>query len=191
MPFELEDDRWSKKIKIGIENKDNIKTYFYPEHISAIILRKIKEDAEYFLSKKANKTIIINKLVIAIPANFNQNQRKATKQAAEIANLEVIGMINEPTAASLAYGLHKFDKENEEKRIIILDLGGGTLDFTLLMFKKNDNGIYCDVEGSYGDPNFGGEDFDITLMKEIIKNKYNFDKDKYLRVNLSCEKAKI
>ena len=78
-------------------------------------------------------------------------------------------MINEPTAASLAYGLHKFDKENEEKRIIILDLGGGTLDFTLLMFKKNDNGIYCDVEGSYGDHNFGGEDFDITLMKDNKK----------------------
>lgn len=97
-----------------------------------------------------------------------KTKRKATKQAAEIANLEVIGMINEPASVSLAYGLHKFDKENEEKWIIILDLGGGTLDFTLLMFRKNYNGIYCDVEGSYGDPNFGGEDFDITLMKEII-----------------------
>ena len=178
LPFELEDDQQSKKIKIGIENKDNIKTYFYPEHISAIILRKIKEDPEYFLSKKANKTIIINKVVIAFPANFNQNQRKATKQAAEVVNLEVISMINEPTAASLEYDLHKFDKENEEKRIIILDLGSGTLDFTLLMFKKNDNGIYCDVEGSYSYPNFGGEDFDITLLKEIIKNKNNFNKEK-------------
>ena len=83
-------------------------------------------------------------------------------------------MINEPTAASLAYGLYKPDKndENEEnfrKKIIVLDFGGGTLDFTLLTLTKNNNGIFCDINGSFGDPNFGGEDFDISLMEEILK----------------------
>ena len=117
-----------------------IKTYFYPEQISAMIIRKMKEDAKKYLSKKEQRKIIINKVVITTPANFNQNQRKATKQAVEIANLEVKGIINEPRAVSLAYGLYKLEK-NEEKRVIVLDFGGGTLDFPLLMLTKNDNGI--------------------------------------------------
>ena len=189
LPFEIKEEKDTQKIKIGIEIKE--KRYFYPELISSFIIKKLKEDAEYYLSKKEKRKIEIKKTVISIPANYNQIQRKATKQAAEIANLEVIGMINEPTAASLAYGLIKLNKEDDKKKIIILDIGGGTIDFTLLNLIKNSNGVYCDVEGSIGDPHFGGEDFDLALMKEIIKDKNNIDKNEYLRIKLSCEKAKI
>ena len=171
LPFEIKEEKNTQKIKIGIEIKEKEKRYFYPELISSFIIKKLKEDAEYYLSKKEKRKIEIKKTVISIPANYNQIQRKATKQAAEIANLEVIGMINEPTAASLAYGLIKLNKEDDKKKIIILDLGGGTIDFTLLNLIKNSNGVYCDVEGSIGDPHFGGEDFDLALMKEIIKDK--------------------
>ena len=107
-------------------------------------------------------------------------------------------MINEPTAASLAYGLYKPDKNDENevnfrKKIIVLDFGGGTLDFTLLTLTKNNNGIFCDINGSFGDPNFGGEDFDISLMEEILKKNSISNINEYdkLRLKLACEKAKI
>ena len=114
LPFKIIDDKKSNKIKIEISFDENLKLRkrnYYPEQISAIILRKLKVDAEKYLSRKEGVDIKINKAVISTPAYFNQKQRKATKQAAEIAGLEVIGMINEPTAASLAYGLNKIDKK--------------------------------------------------------------------------------
>ena len=197
LPFKIIDDEESNKIKIEIsfvENGNTIKKYYYPEQISAIILKQLKDDAEKYLSRKENREITIKKAVICTPAYFNQKQRKATKQAAEIAGLEVIGMINEPTAASLAYGLYKIDDENEERRIVIIDFGGGTLDFTSLIFSKKDGEVYCDVDGSFGDSNFGGVNFDIALMEEILKknNIINDDiNDKKLRLKLACEKCKI
>ena len=118
-------------------------------------------------------------------------------------------MINEPTAASFAYGLYKFeetknykndkdksdDLDDDLKKIIILDLGGGTSDFTLLTFTNNNNGIYCDIEGSFGVTDFGGQDFDNALMEKILeKNNINInDLDGYkkIRLKLACEKAKI
>ena len=213
LPFTIIKDEVTNKIKIEtnfIRNNIIEKSYYYPEQISAIILRKIKEDAEKYLFKINQKKIEIKKVVITVPAYFNQIQRKETKQAAEIVGLEVIGIVNEPTAASLAYGLYKFDKTeddksgedksddtdtDDEKKIIILDFGGGTLDFTLLTFTKNNNGIYCDIEGSFGDTDFGGQDFDNALMDKILE-KYNInikDLDGYkkLRLRLACEKAKI
>ena len=197
LPFKIIDDKESNKIKIEIsfvEKGNTIKKYYYPEQISAIILKKLKNDAENYLLRKKKREIKIKKAVITTPAYFNQKQRKATKQAAEIAGLEVVGMINEPTAASLAYGLYKMDKEIAERRIVVIDFGGGTLDFTSLIFTKEDDEIYCDVDGSFGDSNFGGVNFDISLMKEILnKNGITNDdiNDKKIRLKLACEKCKI
>ena len=94
-----------------------------------MILKKIVQDAEYYLSKRIGKYIKINKAVVTVPAYFNQKQREATKQASEIINLKIERMINEPTAASLAYGYKTI--ENNNKYIIVIDFGGGTLDITL------------------------------------------------------------
>ncbi|HOQ20698.1 MAG TPA: Hsp70 family protein, partial [Methanothermobacter sp.] len=104
--------------KIKIQDKE-----FTPQEISAFILQKIKKDAEAFLGEK------IEKAVITVPAYFNDNQRTATKDAGTIAGLEVVRLVNEPTAASLAYGL---DKEDEELDIMVFDFGGGTLDVTIM-----------------------------------------------------------
>ena len=197
LPFKIIDDKESNKIKIEIsfvEKGNTIKKYYYPEQISAIILKKLKDDAENYLLRKKKREIKIKKAVITTPAYFNQKQRKATKQAAEIEGLEVVGMINEPTAASLAYGLYKMDSENEERRIVVIDFGGGTLDFTSLIFTKEDDEIYCDVDGSFGDSNFGGVNSDISLIVEILnKNGITNDdiNDKKIRLKLACEKCKI
>ena len=178
LPFKIKKDQNSEKIKIEINYKKNnqeiIKEY-YPEQISAMLLNKLKIDSEYYLSKKIGKEIKIKKAVITVPAYFNQEQRESTKQAAEIINLEVVRMINEPTSASLAYG---YEKEENEKGnyIIVIDFGGGTLDITLLNFIKNNKGIYCDIKSSYGDTHFGGDDFDYILMKKCL-NDSSFEKN--------------
>ena len=156
-----------------------------------MLLNKLKIDSEYYLSKKIGKEIKIKKAVITVPAYFNQEQRESTKQAAEIINLEVVRMINEPTSASLAYG---YEKEENEKGnyIIVIDFGGGTLDITLLNFIKNNKGIYCDIKSSYGDTHFGGDDFDYILMKKCL-NDSSFEKNlpHNIRLKRACEKAKI
>ena len=156
-----------------------------------MLLNKLKIDSEYYLSKKIGKEIKIKKAVITVPAYFNQEQRESTKQAAEIINLEVVRMINEPTSASLAYG---YEKEENEKGnyIIVIDFGGGTLDITLLNFIKNNKGIYCDIKSSYGDTHFGGDDFDYILMKKCL-NDSSFEKKlpHNIRLKRVCEKAKI
>ena len=196
LPFNIREDIETKKVLIetnfSTKNGEQLH-YYYPEQISAIILKKLKNDAEKYLYKTENKKVTIKKVVITTPAYFNQQQRKGTKQAAEIAGLEVIGIINEPTAASLAFGLFKVNDTKNERKILILDFGGGTLDFTLLTFSKEDNEIYCDIECSFGDHNFGGEDFDNLLMNYILNKKGLDYLDNYqkLRLKLACEKAKI
>ena len=124
-------------------------------------------DSEYYLHKKFKTEIKIKNAVITVPAYFNQKQREATQQAAEIINLHVERMINEPTAASLAYGYNSL--ENSKKLITVLDFGGGTLDLTLLQFIKNSKGIYCYIKFSFGDTHFGGEDFDYIIMKKCLE----------------------
>ena len=194
LPFKIIKDKNSEKIKIQInynkKNKEIIEEY-YPEQISGMLLNKLKIDSEYYLSKKLGKEIKIKKAVITVPAYFNQEQRESTKQAAEIINLEVVRMINEPTSASLAYG---YEKEENEKGnyIIVIDFGGGTLDITLLNFIKNNKGIYCDIKSSYGDTHFGGDDFDYILMKKCL-NDSSFEKNlpHNIRLKRVCEKAKI
>ena len=197
LPFELKQDNELNqlKIKINFNNIEGNTKEYYPEQISALILKKLISDSEYYLSNKLKKEIKIKKAIITVPAYFNQKQREATYQAAEIVNLKVERMINEPTAASLAYGYKSL--ENDKKLITVLDFGGGTLDLTLLQFIKNENGIYCDIKFSYGNTHFGGEDFDNILMKKCLKNiginnkEINTKLHCNIRLKRACEMAKI
>ncbi len=129
---------------------------YSPQQISAFILQKIKRDAEAFLGDK------VEKAVITVPAYFNDNQRQATKDAGTIAGLEVVRIINEPTAAALAYGLDKTDKE---QKILVFDLGGGTLDVTIMDFGQ---GVF-EVKSTSGDTQLGGTDMDDLILEYIAE----------------------
>ena len=193
LPFEVRQDDELDQLKININFKDEGNKRFYPEQISALILKKIISDSEYYLQRLLNKHLNIRNAVITVPAYFNQKQREATYQAAKIINLNVKRMINEPTAASLAYGYKTIGNNN--KLITVLDFGGGTLDLTLLQFVKNQNNVYCDIKFSYGNTHFGGEDFDYILMKKCLESvgQNKFDKKLQCNVRLkrACEIAKI
>ena len=158
---------------------------YTPQQISAFILQKIKRDAEDFLGDK------IDKAVITVPAYFNDNQRQATKDAGAIAGLDVVRIINEPTAAALAYGL---DKSDVEQKILVFDLGGGTLDVTIMDFS---DGVF-EVLSTSGDTQLGGSDMDEALtnyvLNEFMKQTgIDLSKDNmaFWRVREACEKAKI
>jgi molecular chaperone DnaK len=157
---------------------------FSPQEISAMILSKLKADTETRLGEK------ITQAVITVPAYFNDSQRQATKDAGKIAGLEVLRIINEPTAASLAYGL---DKKKDEK-IAVYDLGGGTFDISVL---EIGDGVF-EVKATNGDTHLGGDDWDNTLMDWILdefKKEYNMDlrkqPDALQRIKEEAEKAKI
>jgi heat shock protein 1/8 len=171
--------------------KSELNKSFTPEEISAAILTKAKNIASEYLKKK------INKCVITVPAHFNDGQRQATKDAAQIAGLECIRIINEPTAAALAYGLLERTKNSNNKirNVLVYDFGGGTLDVSLLNI---DNGIFT-VLGSSGNMRLGGSDFDTCLIEYCIKRfarqNSDFELDKLHALSLqklrtSCENAK-
>ncbi len=158
---------------------------YTPQQISAYILGKIKKDAEKFLGET------VDKAVITVPAYFNDNQRQATKDAGAIAGLDVVRIINEPTAAALAYGL---DKAGESQKILVFDLGGGTLDVTIMDFS---DGVF-EVMSTSGDTALGGSDMDEALTNYVIKqfqNETGIDLSKdhaaFVRVREAAEKAKI
>jgi molecular chaperone DnaK len=173
------------KRKMGTSHKYSVHGKEYtPQQISAFILQKIKRDAEAFLGEK------VRKAVITVPAYFNDNQRTATKDAGKIAGLEVVRLVNEPTAASMAYGL---DKEGEHK-ILVFDFGGGTLDVTLMEL----GGGTFTVLSTSGDTQIGGRDMDNALTKFIIedfrsKEGINLEEDDAAlqRIKEAAEKAKI
>ena len=158
---------------------------YTPQQISAFILQKIKRDAESFLADT------VDKAVITVPAYFNDNQRQATKDAGAIAGLDVVRIINEPTAAALAYGL---DKSDVEQKILVFDLGGGTLDVTIMDFS---DGVF-EVLSTSGDTQLGGSDMDEAITKYVIgefqkETGIDLYKDNmaFWRVREACEKAKI
>ena len=173
------------KRKIGSNFKYEIFDKEYtPQQISSFILQKIKRDAEAFLGEE------VKKVVITVPAYFNDNQRTATKDAGKIAGLEVVRLVNEPTAASMAYGL---DKEGEHK-ILVFDLGGGTLDVTVMEFG---DGIF-NVLSTSGDTQLGGTDMDEAMIKNVIEDYKKLegidlreDLTAMQRVREAVEKAKI
>merc|ERR1711979_185117 len=157
---------------------------YAPEEISAQILGKLVEDSQKFTGSS------IKKAVITVPAYFNDSQRQATKDAGTIAGLEVLRIINEPTAASLAYGLDK--KENET--VLVFDLGGGTFDVSIL---EVGDGIFG-VLSTAGDTNLGGDDFDKVLVNWLVddfKSQENIDLTKDIqalqRLTEAAEKAKM
>ncbi|MGH9999063.1 MAG: molecular chaperone DnaK [Nitrosopumilaceae archaeon] len=158
---------------------------YKPQQISAYILQKIKRDAEEFIGEK------IEKAVITVPAYFNDNQRQATKDAGQIAGLEVVRIINEPTAASLAFGL---DKAKQDMKIMVFDLGGGTLDVTIM---EMGGGVF-EVMSTSGDTQLGGTDMDKVVIDYIVdafkKNSgvdLSKDNTAMVRVREAAEKAKI
>jgi molecular chaperone DnaK len=158
---------------------------YTPQQLSAFLLQKIKKDAEEFLGEK------IEKAVITVPAYFDDNQRQATKDAGEIAGLQVIRIVNEPTAACLAYGL---DKKTKEQKILVFDFGGGTLDVTVMELGQ---GVF-EVKSTSGDTLLGGTDMDNTLVDFIVaefkkEQAIDLKKDSMAmqRLREAAEKAKI
>ena len=174
------------KRKMGTDSKYKAFGKEYtPQQLSAFLLQKIRRDSEEFLGEK------VEKAVITVPAYFDDNQRQATKDAGAIAGLEVIRIVNEPTAASMAYGL---DKKGKNFKIVVFDLGGGTLDVTIMEYE---DGVF-EVKSTSGDTQLGGRDMDEALVNYIVadfKSKEGVDLRKdptaMQRVNEAAEKAKI
>jgi len=174
------------KPKIEVEYKGETKQFF-PEEISSMVLTKMKETAESYLGGQ------VSDAVITVPAYFNDSQRQATKDAGTICGLNVLRVINEPTAAAIAYGLDKKETQVGEKHVLIFDLGGGTFDVSILSI---DEGIF-EVKATHGDTHLGGEDFDNRLVDHFLKEfkrktkkEITGNKRAVRRLRTACEKAK-
>ena len=184
MPFTIEPDAKNKPV-FKVSYKNEIKT-FQPEEISSMVLVKMKEIAESYIGEP------VNDVVITVPAYFNDSQRQATKDAGVIAGLNILRIINEPTAAAIAYGLQN-GKHVGERNVLIYDLGGGTFDVTMLSI---DEGVF-EVKATAGDTHLGGEDFDNRLVDYCMtdfnrRNKKDVSSSKRAmrRLKSACESAK-
>jgi heat shock protein 5 len=180
-PFKVVKKDGKPQVKVDVNKSPKT---FTPEEISAMVLGKMKEIAEGYLGKS------VTHAVVTVPAYFNDAQRQATKDAGTIAGLNVLRVVNEPTAAAIAYGL---DKTGDERQVIVYDLGGGTFDVSLLSI---DNGVF-EVLATAGDTHLGGEDFDHRVMEYFVKQynkKNNTDVKKDLKamgkLKREVEKAK-
>lgn len=180
-PFKVVNKDGKPQVRIDVNGQPK---NFTPEEISAMVLGKMKEIAEGYLGKT------VTSAVVTVPAYFNDNQRQATKDAGTIAGLNVLRVVNEPTAAAIAYGL---DKTGDERQIIVYDLGGGTFDVSVLSI---DNGAF-EVLATAGDTHLGGEDFDQRVINHFVKQynkKNNVDITKDLKtmgkLKREVEKAK-
>ncbi|KAH3899348.1 Hsp70 family ATPase KAR2 SCDLUD_004788 [Saccharomycodes ludwigii] len=159
LPYKIEKDSKTGKPVVEVSVKDKL-TSFTPEEISGMILGKMKQIAEDYLGEK------VTHAVVTVPAYFNDAQRQATKDAGTIAGLNILRIVNEPTAAAIAYGLDKSnDSDGDERQIIVYDLGGGTFDVSLLTIE---NGVF-EVQATAGDTHLGGEDFDFKVVRYFIK----------------------
>jgi L1 cell adhesion molecule like protein len=181
-PFRVIND--ASKPKIRVEYKSEEKTFF-PEEISSMVLVKMKEIAEAYLGKT------VTDAVVTVPAYFNDSQRQATKDAGTISGMNVLRIINEPTAAAIAYGLDK--KVGNERNVLIFDLGGGTFDVSILTIE---DGIF-EVKSTSGDTHLGGEDFDNRMVNHFVqefkrKHKKDISENKRAlrRLRTACERAK-
>jgi len=179
MPYDVvKGDNNTARVKIG----DKL---YSPQEISAMILQKMKKTAEDYLGHE------VTEAVVTVPAYFNDSQRQATKEAGEISGLKVLRIINEPTAAALAYGL---DKKHKDTKVAVFDLGGGTFDISVL---ELGDGVF-EVKSTNGDTHLGGDDFDhviINWLAEEFKNDEGLDLRKdpmaMQRLKEAAEKAKI
>jgi len=182
-PFEVISDGGKPKLQVDYKGE---KKSFFPEEVSSMVLTKMKETAEAYLGKT------VTDAVITVPAYFNDSQRQATKDSGTIAGLNVLRIINEPTAAAIAYGLDKKVGKGE-RNVLIFDLGGGTFDVSILTIE---DGIF-EVKSTAGDTHLGGEDFDnrmVTHFVQEFKRKYKKDlatnKRALRRLRTACERAK-
>jgi len=182
-PFTVIDQGGRPKLKVEYKNEDKT---FTPEEVSSMVLTKMKETAEAYLGTT------LNDAVITVPAYFNDSQRQATKDSGVIAGLNVLRIINEPTAAAIAYGLDK-KKGAAECNVLIFDLGGGTFDVSILTIEE---GIF-EVKSTAGDTHLGGEDFDNRMVDHFVnefKRKHKKDikgnKRALRRLRTACERAK-
>eukprot|EP00253_Pinus_taeda_P019986 PITA_19986 len=185
---------WPFKVISGVGDKPSIvvtykgeEKHFAAEEISSMVLTKMKEIAEAYLGTT------VKNVVVTVPAYFNDSQRQATKDAGAISGLNVVRIINEPTAAAIAYGLDKKASSSGEKNVLIFDLGGGTFDVSLLTIE---DGIF-EVKATAGDTHLGGEDFDNRLVNHFVQEfKRKHKKDisgnarALRRLRTSCERAK-
>merc|ERR1712135_279295 len=183
-PFTIVNSGGKPKLEVEYKNEEK---QFTPEEISAMVLVKMKETAEAYLGHE------VKDAVVTVPAYFNDSQRQATKDAGVIAGLNIMRIINEPTAAAIAYGLDKKKSSDKESNVLIFDLGGGTFDVSILAI---DGGIF-EVKSTAGDTHLGGEDFDNRMVDHFVtefRRKHKKDitgnKRALRRLRTACERAK-